>query len=199
MKRVHVFWDNSNIFIGAQAVLLQRHYSPSATRISFKNLLKVAAAGRQIAGAHCVGSIPPDLKEVWKQLEKETRIRPELFERGAELGREQAVNQAHQVQMLRALSDEPEPQIAVLLTGDGHGYRDGVGFHADLERMHQKGWEIEVISWDLCCASALKKWAEEVGVLIKLECFVDSITYEQGTTNAKALDLRKRPKRNVQP
>ena len=193
MKRVHVFWDNSNIFIGAQAVLQQRGAAyGGATRIAFKNLLKLAVAGRPLARGHCVGSIPPELREVWAQLEKETRIKPELFERGAESGKEQAVDQALQVQMLRAMADERDPQIAVLLTGDGRGYRDGVGFHADLERMYNRGWEIEVISWDMACADALKKWATQVGVFIKLDDFIDNISFQQGTTDAKPLDLRKR-------
>jgi hypothetical protein len=42
--------------------------------------------------------------------------------------------------MLRALADASDPQIAVLLTGDGQGFEEGAGFHADLERMYQKGW-----------------------------------------------------------
>ena len=41
--------------------------------------------------------------------------------------------------MLRAVSDHRDPQIAVLMTGDGAGYDDGVGFHADMAQMHAAG------------------------------------------------------------
>ncbi len=90
--------------------------------------------------------------------------------------------------------DEPEPQIAVLLTGDGKGFYDGVGFHADLERMHKRGWGIEVLSWDDTCAGALKRWASEVGCFIRLDDFIPSIVFEQGLTHARPLNMKSRPR-----
>lgn len=148
MPKVHVFWDNSNIYIGAQAALQKLGRRSAGTRIDFENLLKLAMGGRLLARGHCVGSVPPEVWAVWVQLAKKTGIKPELFERGAASGKEQAVDQALQVQMLRALVDEQQPQVAVLLTGDGRGYADGVGFHADLKRLYDKGWAIEVLSWE---------------------------------------------------
>jgi hypothetical protein len=197
MPKVHVFWDNSNIYIGAQAALQKRGSRSNSTRIDFENLLKLAIGGRQLAKGHCVGSVPPDVWAVWVQLAKKTGIKPELFERGAESGKEQAVDQALQVQMLRALIDEPEPQIAVLLTGDGKGYTDGVGFHADLERLHKRGWAIEVLSWEDTCAGALKRWAAQVGCFIPLDSYIDNLVFEQGLTKVKQLDLRKRPSAKI--
>ena len=49
---------------------------------------------------------------IWVQLAKKAGLRPEVFKRGAASGKEQAVDQALQVQMLRALIDEP--QVALL-------------------------------------------------------------------------------------
>jgi hypothetical protein len=183
MSGVHVFWDNSNIYIGAQGALKKLGRGGGGTRIDFENLLKLAIGGRQFARGHCVGSVPPEVWAVWEQLARKTGIKPELFERGAASGKEQAIDQALQVQMLRALIDTPTPQTAVLLTGDGRGYADGVGFYADLERLHNKGWAIEVLSWEDTCARALKKWAAEVGCFIKLDDYVDSIVFEKGDTN----------------
>jgi hypothetical protein len=139
LPKAHVFWDNSNIYIGAQAALQKLGRRGGGTRIDFENLLKLAMGGRTLARGHCVGSVPPEVWAVWVQLAKKTGIKPEVFERGAASGKEQAVDQALQVQMLRALADEPQPQVAVLLTGDGRGYLDGVGFHADLKRLYDKG------------------------------------------------------------
>lgn len=64
------------------------------------------------------------------------------------LGREeQGVDQALQTAMLRdAIDNNGDPGIPVLLSGDGAGFADGCGFHADLERMHKKGWQIEILS-----------------------------------------------------
>ena len=53
-------------------------------------------------------------------------------------GREQGVDQALQTAMLRDGFDyNGDPGIIVMLTGDGAGFDDGVGFHADMERMHR--------------------------------------------------------------
>jgi len=53
-----------------------------------------------------------------------------------------------QLRMLEdALDFNGDPGIVVLLTGDGAGYNEGTGFHSTLERMHRRGWRIEILSW----------------------------------------------------
>lgn len=83
-----------------------------------------------------------------------------------------------------------------MLTGDGKGFMDGVGFHADLERMHKKGWGVEVLAWDRTCNPRLKKWAEQIGVFVPLEDFYESITFTEDQAGAvrrsKSLDLSAR-------
>lgn len=180
--RVYVFWDNSNIFIPAQEVAARREgpIAASTVRLHFEHLYRLAVMGRTVANAFCVGSVPPDLGKVWKRLKTDTGANIELFERGQESGTEQAIDQALQVRMLRALADEDEPQIAVLMTGDGAGYLDGVGFHADLERMQKRGWGIEVLSWDEACNNRLKEWAKKFGVYVPLEMFYWQVTFTEG-------------------
>ena len=192
-RKVYVFWDNSNIFIGARNFFAKhkRTFSNNA-RIDFENLFKLAHSNRDVAGGFCAGSIPPDLRTVWDKLEKKTGVKLELFERGKESGKEQGVDQALQVRMLRVMADEAYPQIAFLLTGDGKGYYEGVGFHADLERLHKKGWGIEVVSWQDTCARALRDFANASGLFISMDDFVDNLVFEQGLTRVKSLDLRKR-------
>lgn len=190
---VHIFWDNSNIFIPAGYVAkrregtLQQHYM----RIQFDNLYALARAGRQVESAVCVGSVPPDLQAVWERL-RATGVEVELYERGEGSGREQGVDQCLQVHMLRRLADSPEPAVAVLLTGDGAGYDDGVGFHADLERMAEAGWGIEVLSWDGACRRTLKDWANSVGVYVPLEDFYRSVTFVERGRRSEPLSLRRR-------
>jgi hypothetical protein len=198
MKPVFVFWDNSNIFISAKTIATDREGIDAGyqVRIQFDNLLKLAVADRPLEFGMAVGSVPPPLRHVWNRLEQ-AGVKVELFERGAMSSREQAVDQALQVHMLRKAFDyNGTPGIAVVLTGDGSGFLDGVGFHADLERMHRRGWGVEVLAWEKTCNSRLKKWVESVGVFIALEEYYESITFtedEKGVLRrAVPLDLSKR-------
>ena len=127
--------------------------------------------------AVAVGSIPPELRQVWNRLENEG-VDVRLLERGATHGREEGVDQALQTFMLRdAVDHNGDPGIAVMLTGDGSGFADGVGFHADLERMHRRGWRVEVLSWRHSCNRRMREWAERNGIFVALDDFYDSITF----------------------
>lgn len=174
MDKVFIYWDDdSNIFISAQQVAIDREGEAvrSRVRIHFRNLLELARAGREIEHAVAVGSIPPELRHVWNRLENEG-VTVHLLERGAMQGREQGVDQVLQTAMLRDGFDyNGEPGIAVLLTGDG------AGFDADLERMRRRGWRIEVVSWRHSCNRRMREWAEENGQFIALDDFYDSVTF----------------------
>jgi hypothetical protein len=199
VQKVFVFWDNSNIFIGARSVAIENEGQDAyyRIRIDFQKTLDLASAGRPLEFALAVGSVPPQLRHVWTRLE-ETGVKVELFERGGLTEREQAVDQALQVQMLRKAFDyNGHPGTAVLLTGDGKGFFDGVGFHADLERMQKRGWKIEILAWERNCNRRMKEWAKGIGVFIALEDYYESISFtddENGVIRrAKPLDLTRRP------
>ena len=94
------------------------------------------------------------------------------------------------------------PGIVVLLTDDGAGFDDGVGFHADLERMHRRGWRIEALSWRRSCRRRMREWAQENGKFIALDDFYDSITFLEPPAPGRPiadpryavpLDLSRRP------
>ena len=168
MEKEFVYWDNSNIFNSAQQVAREREGGAACyrVRLHFRHLLELACAGREIERATAVGSIPPELRHVWNRLENEG-FKVQLREHGT-----------LQIAMLRDGVDYLDgPGIAVLLTGDGSGFDDGVGFHADLERMRNKGWRIEVLSWRYSCNRRMREWAEEYGTFIALDDFYDSITF----------------------
>ena len=179
MDRVFIYWDNSNIFVSVQEVAAEREGAGARrrVRIDFRNMLELAHAGRAIEHAVAVGSIPPELRHVWNRLEN-LGVTVQLLERGAMGGREQGVDQVLQVAMLRDMADyNGDPGIVAMLTGDGAGFADGVGFHADLERMRRRGWRIEVISWRYSCNRQMREWAEENGKFIALDDFYDSVTF----------------------
>ena len=148
MSKVLLFVDNSNIFISTkhEADRREGRAARDQVRLHFASMLELALAGRQLAKVFVVGSVPPEERAVWDRLTIATGVSPELYERGQFSGGEQGLDQCLQVHMLRAISDHHDPQVAVLMTGDGAGYDDGAGFHADMERMHFAGWGIEVVS-----------------------------------------------------
>ena len=192
--RVFLFIDNSNIFISAKDEAEKREgpRARHAVRIDFENLYDLAVANRQIGSVCVVGSIPPEQQAVWDRLEAATGVKTELYERGEFTGGEQGLDQCLQVHMLRAISDHRDPQIVVLMTGDGAGYDDGVGFHADMERMHDAGWGVEVLSWRNHCRRALREWATSKGVFIPLDDHYAAITFLKGTRSRSPLDLSQR-------
>lgn len=191
---VHIFWDNSNIFIPAKYLADRREgmYAKEKLRIHFKNMYKLAEFGRNVESAVCVGSVPPELEDVWDRI-REVGVDVELYEKGEVSGTEQGVDQCLQVHMLRELADSSSPQTAVLLTGDGAGYETGIGFHADLERMADNDWGIEVISWDNACNGNLKSWAKQEGAYIPLDNYYESVTFLEGTRRANPLNMTNRP------
>ena len=179
MNRVFIYWDNSNIFISARQVAVEREGNEARyrARVHFRNMLELACSRRKIERAIAVGSIPPELKHVWNRLENEG-VTVQLLERGALQGQEQGVDQTLQTAMLRdALDYNGDPGIVVMLTGDGSGFDDGVGFHADLERMRNRGWRIEVLSWRHSCNRRMREWAEQNGTFIALDDFYESVTF----------------------
>ena len=204
MDRVFIYWDNSNIFVSVQEIAAEREGAGARrrVRIDFRNMLELAHAGREIEHAVAVGSIPPELRHVWNRLEN-LGVTVQLLERGAMGGREQGVDQALQVAMLRDMADyNGDPGIVAMLTGDGAGFADGVGFHADLERMRRRGWRIEVISWRYSCNRRMREWAEENGKFIALDDFYDSVTFLERPDpgqpvaeprDAVPIDLARRP------
>ena len=179
MEKVFIYWDNSNIWMSAKNAAEEREGEEARARVQihFRNLLKLAHADRPIGRAVAVGSVPPELRHVWNRMENES-VDVRLLERGAMQGGEQGVDQTLQVQMLQdAVDNNGDPGIAVMLTGDGRGFAEGAGFHADLERMHKKGWRIEVLSWRHSCNRQMREWAEENGKFIALDDFYENITF----------------------
>ena len=178
-KPVFIYWDNSNIYIAAQQVAIEKE-GPEAqyrVRLHFDNIFELACAGREVSSAYAVGSVPPELNMLWNKLEN-TGFKVDLQQRGELSGGEQGVDQALQLRMLEdGLDNNGNPGIVVLLTGDGSGFSQGEGFHATLERLYKRNWGIEVISWKHSCSRAMREWAEDVGVFVALDEYYDQVTF----------------------
>jgi len=197
MSRVHIIWDNSNIFLSGKNYCNKNEWGKDgAFRVYFENLIDLAADARPIEQVFCVGSVPPPTDSVWGHIEAKTGKKPETFERGAASGKEQAIDQALQVRMLRLGYDYDPPETIVLLSGDGSGHEDGVGFFADVKRLHSKGWKIEVVAWRDNCSRVMRKWAEDNGVFVDLGPFYGQVTFiEKLGRKASPLNLADRPRK----
>lgn len=204
MDNVFIYWDDSNIFIEAQRLAESFESGPDARsriRIHFDNMLELAHAGRPVEKAIAVGSIPPELRQLWNRLEN-SGVVVELFDRGTTSGGEQEMpDRVLQLRMLEdALDYNGDPGIVVMLTGDGAGYLEGAGFHRTLERMHNRGWRIEILSWEHSCNQRMREWAEDNGVFVALDDYYDAITFleadrtrfDSGSRVVSELDLSQR-------
>jgi hypothetical protein len=170
------FWDNSNIWLVGRGVCHQREPGDeSAFRIHFAHLHDFVLNRRKLDYAYVGGSIPPDGDELWARFKK-LGIKVETQERGEVTGREIAVDEMIQFSMANRILDAA-PGTMVLLTGDGSGYGGGKGFIKQLERAHNHGWQIEVVSWDAGCNRFLRKFAKKNGVYRALEPAYKQVTF----------------------
>ena len=181
MEKVFIYWDNSNIFHEAQRLAEEVENSPDAgfrVCINFENLLRLAHADRPIEKALAVGSVPPEMHQLWNRME-DKGVEVHIYDRGSrERGEQEIPGKFLQLSMLEdALDYSDDPGIVVLLTGDGAGYQDKAGFHKTLERMHKRQWCIEILSWAHSTNQRMRHWAEEQGLFIALDDFYSAITF----------------------
>ncbi len=206
MSGVFIYWDNSDIFHEAQRLAEGRVEGPAAryrVRVNFDNMLRLASVDRQVEKAIAAGSVPPEMRQLWNRMERRG-IEVKLFDRGnPERGEQDMPDRVLQLRMLEdALDHNGDPGTVVLLTGDGAGYLEGAGFHSTLERMHKRGWLVEILSWAHSCNQRMRSWAEENGVFVALDDFYKAVTYVEPSRpgfefapgrESAPLDLSQRP------
>ena len=172
-------------------------------RIHFVNLLRLAHAERPIQRALAAGSVPPEMRQLWNLLDSQG-IDTYVYDRGApHRGEQEVPDRVLQLRMLEdALDYNGDPGIVVLLTGDGAGYVEGAGFHSALERMHGRGWRVEILSWAQATNQRMRRWAESNGIFVSLDDHYDAITFLEPSRpgfelapprDAAMLDLTRRP------
>ena len=186
---VCLYVDNSNIYIEGQRVARDCIGEDSgAFRLYFKNLIELAARGRELREVVWGGSIPPRNDSLWEAL-RTLGIRPDLIPR-AKSGENETVDSRIQLRMHRhARKYKDEPGTMVLATGDGKGYSSEDGFLYDLEVFLDDGWAVEVMSWGHSCHGKLKELAEQHGRFISLDSYYREITFIQGDRRVEKLSL----------
>ena len=181
MDNVFIYWDNSNIFHEAQRIAEEKNHGPDtrySVRINFANMLRLAHADRPVERTYAAGSVPPEMRQLWNRLESQG-VEVHLFNCGAVgSGEQEMPDRVLQLRMLEdALDYNGNPGIVALLTGDGAGYLEGAGFHRTLERMHYRGWRVEILSLAHSCNQRMRRWAQENGVYVALDDFCESVTF----------------------
>ena len=208
-NNVFIYWDNSNIFHSAQEVARERNGESDSyyrLKIDFSNMYRLAAANRTVKKAIAAGSIPPDMATLWNRLEGQG-VKVDLFQRGGVNPTEQEVpdTRLQNAMFHDAISHKDEPGVLTLLTGDGRGYDEGVGFFKTIEDIQSLalGWKIELLAWDHTCHQRMKDWVEEYGTYVSLDDYYESVTFLKRNDDdpydlklrnrASKLDLAARP------
>ena len=195
MSGVFVYWDNSNMFHEIQRIADLKDGTPGArylVRIHFDNLLRLACADRPLTRAYAAGAIPPELNQLWNRLENRGVEVNRCDKSGRERGEQDIPDRWLQLRMLEDAADyNGGPGIVALLTGDGAGYVEGRCFHRTLERMHRRGWRVEVLSWTHSCRRGMRLWAEQNGVFVPLDDYYDAITFREPSRPGHEFTLRR--------
>jgi hypothetical protein len=186
---IHVFLDNSNIFLGAQrlAGTTESHIPGPAIRVYWRNLFALVEAKRGCLSKVLAGSVPPGNEELW-QYAKDFGYNTDLLRRVTrEDGRhvEQAVDEMLHLKIANALLDHDPPQTLVLVTGDGKVSDFSTSFPAQAERALRRGWTVEVWSWQLQMSGAWKRLAAANSNKVRvshLDPFYYSVTFVKGGT-----------------
>ena len=148
---IHVFFDNSNIWGGAQAVrnITEPGVPWSALRLHFANLFTLIEGGRSASNAVLAGSVPPSCESLWEYAREQgydTDLLRRVEKEDGSIG-EQGVDEILHMKIANAIIDFDPPQTLVVATGDGRVSEFGTGFVTQIRRALGKGWNVEVWSW----------------------------------------------------
>lgn len=207
MDEVFVYWDDSNLIHEARRTAEDLPDGPDArcrVRVDYDRLLHLAQADRPLVRVAAAGPPGPEWRRLGNRLENAgvEVTRPDRTEPVRPGGEQPTLFLA--LRMLEdALDRGTDPGVAVVLTGDGAGYGEGLALHRTLDRMRRRGWRFEVLAWARACNRRLRRWAEENGVFVPLDDFYSSITFTVPSgegqelarpRHAAPLDLSARPR-----
>ena len=183
MDRVFVYWDNSNVFHEARRLAEEREGTPGAgylIRIHFENLLRLAEAGRPLAKAVAAGSVPPEMRQLWNRMENRgVQVTP--FDRGEKdrANRKYRTAGCSDARWKTAGTTTATRASSPCSPATARATPRGRGFHRTLERMHRRGWRVEVLSWAHSCNRGMRRWAEANGVFVPLDDHYEAITFRE--------------------
>jgi hypothetical protein len=186
---LHVFFDNSNIWLSARYARAEKEpdLPNAALRIYYKNLFQLFEAGRPVISRSLSGSVPPSCEALWEYARQigcdVSRLkRVQSDDGGME---EQAVDEILHMKIANAILDHRPPQTLVLATGDGKTSAYQTSFPGQVRRALKAGWEVELWAWKGSMNSEYKKISEESGNMLSIKYLDDhyfQVTFAKGGT-----------------
>lgn len=208
-ENVHVFVDNSNIYLGAQ-LTRGADGGPSTRDLSVR--LKVSALAGAVVNSRCCrnrivfGSKPPANNAVWMKW-KDAGFRVHAFDRAPHRG-EVLVDDGLLSMINEAIAQHSQQShTLVLLTGDGNDNHGRASFAKSVELALRHGWKVEVWAWKLCTNSKYREMQKAYAdyghfSLNYLDEFRDHITFQQTAASAAVVvgaSTRFRPRPSAGP
>eukprot|EP01033_Poteriospumella_lacustris_P000882 gene882-635_t len=193
-ENVHVFVDNSNIYLGAQ-LTRGADGGPSTRDLSVR--LKVSALAGAVVNSRCCrsrivfGSKPPANNAVWMKW-KDAGFRVHAFDRAPHRG-EVLVDDGLLSMINEAIAQHSQQShTLVLLTGDGNDNHGRASFAKSVELALRHGWKVEVWAWKLSTNvkyREMQKAYADYGrfSLNYLDEFREHITFQQTAASAAAV------------
>lgn len=149
---IHIFIDDSNLFIEGQRTAKMREPGDATARyrfrIDFGRMLSWIVGNRTLADVYLVGSRPPEVDTLWNILEHDKGIRLHIFDRHA--GREKGVDHDLVAEITEtSILKEKKDAVIVLVAGDGD-------YRSILDRLNRKGWKLEAYFWRSGCSPLIE-------------------------------------------
>lgn len=171
---VHVFVDNSNIWIQAQK--LGSHVRKFTTeldpriRIEMGKLFEIALSERPVASFSLYGSRPPNADSLWQKV-KDLGIEGKIFDKSHITGREKRVDTeiVHDIDSLIFNSDIKKSTI-ILVSGD-------LDFLSVIKSAVKNNWNMEVLIWSNAIAKHVKNFCHARYTVRNLDENFDSVTF----------------------
>ena len=184
-----IFFDNSNIFGGAQreAERLEPLVPWMAIRIYYRNLFKLIEGVGTVTTRVLSGSVPPGNDLLW-QTARDLGYDTDLLKRVAnDDGRmvEQGVDEMLHLKIANTILDNypPHNQCLVIASGDGNLSDFNTSFPLQAERALKQGWSVDVWSWSLQMTHRYVSLAESYPGCVHintLDPYYGSITFVKG-------------------
>jgi hypothetical protein len=187
---VHLFVDLANVVGGARCAAELIGEDPRAVRVDASALFRLMAAGRPVASAILVvnSGVPESVLGHWRPLFQVLKV-----ESGVDSGLDQAADEILQNRMFLAFMQPGPVGTIVVATGDGAGWRRGIGFIPTLTAARRVGFGVEVLSFRDNLNPQLRAIAEDEGVLVELDPYYDGLTFIEGFRWRREMRLHHRP------
>ena len=172
MNGLHLFINNSNLFIEAQRVARNKFYYDDELvirlRINYGSLLEKVSNQRKLMETVLVGSRPPQNDSLWKKLE-ELNIKPKIFDRSRFSNKEKGVD-AELINSIRnTLDNNPSTGTIAIVAGDSD-------YFGTLKICVERNWNIEIYFWEQA-SRELKTLAQTN--FLNLDNWFNEITYKE--------------------